>query len=71
MGDTAVATPLLTRTQELLRKASAQGLTYLAIYKDTELRPNWLTGIATGSIDDPSVRRVQRLHDYLSRRVGT
>lgn len=61
--------PLLERTLLLLKKAQENGVTYLEIYQETQLRPNWLSGIATGKIADPSVRRVQALHDYLAKQA--
>lgn len=53
---------LLQKTRELLRECP---LSYLDIYKATDLNPNWLTGIASGRIVDPSVNRVQALYEFL------
>jgi hypothetical protein len=54
---------LLARTRDLLRNT---GESYLAIYKHTGLKPNWLSLLATGAIPDPSVNKVQALYEYLS-----
>lgn len=53
---------LLLQTRALLQDCKHG---YLEIYRATGLSPNWLTGIATGKIQDPSVNRVQALYEYL------
>ncbi len=56
---------LLTTTRDMLQRARERGTTYLDIYNVTKLRPNWLSAFANDKIKDPSVRRVQALHDHL------
>ena len=53
---------LLLQTRALLQTCNMR---YLDIYRATGLSPNWLTGIATGKITNPSVNRVQALYEYL------
>lgn len=54
---------LLARTRELLTTTQE---TYLTIYARTGLHPNWLSGIASRRIRDPSVNRIQALYEYLT-----
>lgn len=56
---------LLARTKhELVHSASS----YLQIYKDTGLTPNWLSLLAQGKIAEPSVNKIQKLYEYLTGR---
>lgn len=57
------ACTLLRKTRKLLNETQAS---YLDIYTKTGLTPNWLTGVATGNIRDPSVNRIQKLYEYLT-----
>lgn len=59
---------LLEKTRELLRGCEKS---YLEIYAATGLSPNWLTGVATGKIADPSVNRIQALYEYLQGKALT
>lgn len=59
---------LLRKTRELLNETK---MSYLDIFKATGLPPNWLTGIATGKINDPSVNRVQALYECLRGKALT
>ena len=59
---------LLQHTRRLLQVTDQS---YLDIYKATGLNPNWLTGIATGRINDPSVNRVQALYEHLKGKALT
>lgn len=54
--------PLLERTKSLLVSTN-EPLRDIAIA--TDLGYEWLKKLKKGSIPDPSVRRIQRLHDYL------
>lgn len=55
-------TNLLDTTLELAR---ASNLPVTRICKATGVTPRWYYMFVRGEIKDPSVRRVQRLHDYL------
>lgn len=54
---------LLQHTQRLLKDSEQ---TYSKIFVATGLEPNWLSGIASGRIKDPSVNRIQKLYEHLS-----
>jgi hypothetical protein len=56
--------PLLQKTLELLRNCD---LPLTEIATKSNLGVEWLKKLKAGSIPDPSVRRIQRLHDYLVR----
>lgn len=57
--------PLYQRTLELLRKSPA---TLREISEETALGYEWLRKFKAEKIPDPSVNRVQQLHDFLSTR---
>jgi hypothetical protein len=57
--------PLLQKTLELLQNCD---LTLAEIATKSNLGVEWLKKLKGGSIPDPSVRRIQRLHDYLVQR---
>jgi len=61
-NDSAEGT-LLKRVRELI---AASEQTHMQICVSTGLQVNWLSGIATGRIRDPSVNRVQKLYEYLT-----
>lgn len=65
-----MSSSLVDRTLVLFARAKKQGITNLQIFKDTELNPNWLSAFLNQKIPDPSVHRVQQLHDYLTEKVG-
>jgi hypothetical protein len=54
---------LLARTVTMLKE---QERSYLHIYNETGLHPNWLSRLAVGAIKDPSVNRIQALYEYLA-----
>ena len=59
---------LLERTKKLLSdrlKAGAK-LKEIAASSKGEVEYDWLKRFANGAIEDPSVNRVQRLHDSLA-----
>jgi len=60
---------LLERTKELLVKATSGGtgksLRQIAADSDGEVAYDWLKRFANGEIEDPSVNRIQALHDNL------
>lgn len=56
--------PLLQKTLELLRNCD---LPLTEIATKSNLGLEWLKKLKAGSIPDPSVRRIQRLHDFLVR----
>lgn len=41
---------------------------YLQIYRETGLTPNWLSLLAQGKIAEPSVNKIQKLYEYLTGR---
>lgn len=53
---------LLTRTRDMLATNEAS---YLKVYMETGLSPNWLSQFANRKIKEPSVNKVQRLYEYL------
>lgn len=59
--------PLLQKTLELLQKCD---LTLAEIATKSNLGVEWLKKLKGGSIPDPSVRRIQRLHDFLAQRAA-
>jgi hypothetical protein len=54
--------PLLQKTLELLKKCD---LTLVEIATKSNLGVEWLRKLKGGSIPDPSVNKIQRLHDFL------
>jgi hypothetical protein len=63
---------LLERTQELLKKRlETHSLRRIAEESEGTVDEYWLTKFAAGKVPDPSVNRVQRLHDHLSKRRNT
>jgi hypothetical protein len=54
--------PLLQRTLDLLQNCE---LSLAEIATKSNLGVEWLKKLKGGSIPDPSVRRIQRLHDFL------
>lgn len=58
---------LLASTQKLLSERLEAGATLKEISSasDGEVEYDWLKKFAAGDVKDPSVNRVQRLHDYL------
>lgn len=66
--DAHASCSLLSKTRELLKQGDK---TYLVIYEETGLTPNWLAGVATGKIANPSVNRVQKLYEHLAQRALT
>lgn len=57
---------LLARTRSLLQSTTES---YLTIYNATGLNPNWLSLLSMGRMKDPSVNKVQRLYEYLSKKA--
>jgi hypothetical protein len=62
------STPLLDRTYELLKDAEATPLGDIATGADVGIE--WLKKLRAGDINDPSVNRIQRLHDFLAKRAA-
>ena len=54
---------LLQRTRDLITDSDK---THMQICIATGLQVNWISGIATGRIKDPSVNRIQKLYEYLA-----
>lgn len=54
---------LLVHTRRALQSTTA---TYLDIYKDTGLDPNWLSLMSRGKLRNPSVNKVQKLYEHLT-----
>lgn len=61
---------LLDTTRSLLKEVTRSGLSLrkLAMECDGEIEYDWLKRFASGDIKDPSVNRVQALHDCLVSR---
>lgn len=59
------------RTRSLLDAAKARGVPLAEIAQaiGEPVRYDWLKRFAAGNIPDPSVNRVQALHDYLASRT--
>lgn len=53
---------MLNRTKTLLQQHKGH---WRSICEKTDLDYDWLTKVAQGSIKDPGVNKIQRLHDYL------
>lgn len=54
--------PLLTKTLDLLKNCE---LTLAEIATKSNLGFEWLKKLKAGSIPDPSVNKIQKLHDFL------
>lgn len=65
---TARMSNLLDRTRELLDEASELTLAEIARAAGPPVAYDWLKRFAAGDIPDPSVNRVQALHDFLLSR---
>lgn len=59
-------TDLLTETQHLFEVA---GVAIPEISRDTGLKQRWLHRLFKGDYQDPGVRKIEKLHRYLSARV--
>lgn len=55
---------LLDKTRELVR--NREGLTLRQIAEGADVDFEWLSKFARGEINDPGVRKVQAVHDFLS-----
>lgn len=64
---------LLETTRSLLADITNSGtsLRQIALEFEGEVEYDWLKRFATGEIKDPSVNRVQALHDCLLRKSQT
>ncbi len=58
---------LLEQTNALLQSKVAEGLSLAEIAASSKKRVEreWLYKFAKGGIDDPSINRIQKLHDHL------
>jgi hypothetical protein len=64
--------PLLQTTRHLLSKATKDtSLRQIALEFEGKIEYDWLKRFATGEIKDPSVNRVQALHDCLLIKLQT
>jgi hypothetical protein len=54
-----------TLLREVRHMLGTSKKSYLEIYKDTGLQPNWLDLVRRGKVANPSVNRIQYLHEYL------
>lgn len=59
----------LDDTIKLIKRAPGRGISYLEIHRATGVLPNWLSYVANGKIPDPSIRRIQAVHDFLLERM--
>lgn len=65
MSDTIACATLYDRTLSLVRNAP-RSITYTEMSKGSGLSVTWISRFADGKFDDPGVKKVQSLHDYLS-----
>lgn len=56
---------LYSKTIRLLKMSS---ISFSEISKGAGVGQRWLFDLANGRFKDPGVRKIQRLHDYLSKR---
>jgi hypothetical protein len=63
----STATSLLEQTEALLQRQLAAGFSLRQIARDCgdDVDYEWLKKFSAGKIDDPSVNRIQTLHDRL------
>ena len=67
MPDTPVEdSAWLARTLALVSRANEAGMSYRQIADATGVNLFWLNKVRWAEIDDPGVKRVQRVHDYLA-----
>ena len=59
---------LLERTRQLLDESSDLSLADIAREIGEPVKYDWLKRFAAGDIPDPSVNRIQALHDFLQAR---
>lgn len=57
---------LYERTLELLR-GRPEELTLSKICKETGLKIDWIAKFVQGKVTDPSVNKVQKLYEYLTK----
>lgn len=69
MSDTIACASLYERTLHLVRNAP-RSLSYTDMSKGSGLSIGWISRFADGKFDDPGVKKVQSLHDFLSN-VGS
>lgn len=62
-----MAIDLLTQTLAELGRRRGR---WPVICRDTGLDYQWLTKLAQGRIDDPGIKKIQRLHDYFMAQPG-
>ena len=64
---------LLEKTRGLLKEAKESGLSLrqIALESEGSVEYDWLKRFATEEIKDPSVNRVQALHDHLAARSSS
>lgn len=65
-----IKTTLRDETLRLLADRPAR-ITFKRISKDTGLPESWLSMFGNGSINDPSVNRIETLYEYLTGRSIT
>lgn len=65
MTTTTDSAPLLARTQDLV-KSAPRNVTYTKMAEAIGCSVAWISRFADDKIPDPGVRRVQRLHDFLT-----
>lgn len=58
---------LYDKTMELLKNLP-RSTTYADIERDTNLSKEWISAVARGRIIEPSVKKIQTLYEYLSKR---
>lgn len=55
----------------VLNRLNRQGVSLVQVCAETGLKRSWLWQLKDGRIPDPSVRRIQVLHDYFRAQSPT
>lgn len=69
MTTTTTSADLLSRTQQLVSTAPRK-ITYTMMAEAVGVSIAWISRFANDKIEDPGVKTVQRLHDYLVANSG-
>lgn len=69
MTTTTHSANLLSRTQQLVSDAPRR-ITYTMMAEAIGVSVAWISRFAGNKIEDPGVKTVQRLHDYLVEQNG-
>lgn len=61
---------LMQRTLELAAEAKARGITHKEMCDGIGVTVRWWMMVLSSDLKDPSVHKIQALHDWLERRLG-